>query len=145
MIRNRAPRAVTLLIAVVGVASLLAGCMSPDASQAMDRMNADRAANGMHPLINNEMLNQKAQAWADRLASQNTLYHSNLPDGISGCWRSLGENVGYGGSVAIVENAYMNSPGHRANILNTNYQYAGMGVAYNGPLVFTVQEFMQGC
>lgn len=137
--------AATFAAAAIAVMALLTSCVSPQAREAADRLNADRGAYGMGPLITTDMLNAKAQAWADRLASQNTLYHSNLTDGISGCWRSLGENVGYGGSIAQVENTYMNSPPHRANILSSNYRDVGTGVAWNGNRVFTVQEFMQPC
>lgn len=145
MTRRTVTRTGKILVAAVGIAMLVTSCLSPQAQETADRLNADRAANGRPALVVNQMLANKAQAWAARLAGQYTLYHSNLSDNISGCWRSLGENVGYGGSIAIVENAYMNSSGHRANILNSGYQYVGTGVAYNGPLVFTVQEFMQGC
>jgi uncharacterized protein YkwD len=91
------------------------------------------------------MLQAKAQAWADRLANENALYHSHLADGIGGCWRELGENVGYGGSIADIQGAYMSSAGHRANILNARFNYAAVGVAHRGDRVFTVQVFMQGC
>ena len=39
----------------------------------------------------------------------------------------------------------MASPGHRANILNANFNTAAVGVATNGSRVFTVQVFMQTC
>jgi uncharacterized protein YkwD len=126
-------------------AALFASCESAEAQETADRLNADRATYGLRALPTNDMLNAKAQAWAERLARENTLYHSNLPDGITGCWRSIGENVGYGGSIAIVEQAYMNSSGHRANILGTQWNRVGTGVAWNGPKVFTVQVFEQAC
>ncbi len=145
MNRTTTQRVAKVLAAAVATMMLLASCMSPEASDAADRLNADRAAYGMPRLVSNDMLNAKAQAWAERLARENTLYHSNLADGIYSRWCALGENVGYGGSIAIVENAYMNSPGHRANILNGSYRWVGTGVAWNGNKVFTVQEFMQPC
>jgi len=60
-------------------------------------------------------------------------------------WCSLGENVGYGPSVAAIEDAYMNSSGHRANILSTKWNGAGVGYATNGKRVFTVQVFIKTC
>lgn len=137
--------AATLLVAAIAVTALLAGCTSPQAQEATARLNADRGAYGLAPLVSSDMLNAKAQMWAQVLAGQDTLFHSNLTDGIGGCWRSLGENVGYGGSIATVESSYMNSPPHRANILSSSYRYVGTGVAWNGNMVFTVQEFMQPC
>jgi len=46
---------------------------------------------------------------------------------------------------ADIERAYMASPGHRANILNGNFNRAAVGVAHRGNQVFTVQVFLQSC
>jgi uncharacterized protein YkwD len=135
-------------LACVAIAAvvLLSACFTvTEPQQALDAMNADRNANGVASDPMSGMLMYKAQAWADRLARENTLYHSALTDGISGCWRSLGENVGYGRSIGEVEQAYMASPHHRENIVNRNFNYAAVGVAHNGDRVFTVQVFLQSC
>ena len=58
---------------------------------------------------------------------------------------SLGENVGYGPSIATIESAYMNSPGHRANILASKWNGVGTGYATNGDRVYTVQVFIKTC
>jgi uncharacterized protein YkwD len=137
----------TALAAVVLVAafSLLTACLSPDQDQVRIAMNNDRVAYGLGALSVQMDAQNKAQAWAQKLASENTLYHSNLPDGINVRWCSLGENVGYGPSISAIETGYMNSPGHKANILNTTWNGVGTGVAYNGDRVFTVQVFIQTC
>lgn len=47
-------------------------------------------------------------------------------------WRSCGENIAAGQSTPEeVVNAWMNSPGHRANILNPDYEYLGVGFYYD--------------
>jgi uncharacterized protein YkwD len=131
-----------LLVAVL----VLASCAGPsEQTQGLDAMNADRRNNAIAPVTVDGMLQAKAQAWAERLAHENRLYHSTLADGVGGCWRSLGENVGNGGSIADIERAYMASPGHRANILNRTFDRAAVGVAHRGNQVFTVQVFMQSC
>jgi len=59
--------------------------------------------------------------------------------GYSG-WMALGENVAYGyGSVESVMAGWMNSSGHRANILNANFTHVGLGraTAANGTLYWT--------
>ena len=54
----------------------------------------------------------------------------------------LGENVGHGPSVAAIEQAFMNSPGHRANILNPEFNWAGTGVSVAADgTVYLVQVF----
>ena len=87
----------------------------------------------------------KAQAWAERLASDGYLHHSNLTDGIHVRWCSLGENVGMGPTVTAVEQAYMASSGHRANILATRWNGVGVGYAKRGNTVYTVQVFIKTC
>ena len=137
----------TAIVAVVLVAafSLLTACLSPDQDQALSAMNRDRAAYRLGSLPMQGDAQAKAQAWAQKLASENTIYHSNLSDGIGVRWCSIGENVGYGPSIDAIETGYMNSSGHKANILNTKWNGVGTGVAYNGPRVFTVQVFIQTC
>jgi uncharacterized protein YkwD len=125
---------------------LLSACFGENEQQVgMTYLNYDRVSHGAPATTHHGMLQAKAQAWAERLASENTLYHSRLADGIGGCWRSLGENVGYGGSIAQIQAAYMASPGHRDNVMNPAFGYAAVGVAHRGDRVFTVQVFMQGC
>ncbi|MHB8513582.1 MAG: CAP domain-containing protein [Actinomycetota bacterium] len=61
------------------------------------------------------------------MAAQQNLYHNpNLANEVQG-WTVLGENVGYGGSVSDLMNAFMNSPEHRSNILDTDYNQFGIG------------------
>jgi uncharacterized protein YkwD len=136
-------------LASVALATVLlfSACFGGPSEQqvGMDYLNYDRMSHGAPATVHSGMLQAKAQAWAERLANENTLYHSRLADGISGCWRSLGENVGYGGSIAQIQSAYMASPGHRANVMNSSFNYAAVGVAHRGNVTFTVQVFMQGC
>jgi len=134
--------AVTVLVAAV---ALLSACLGPQQETVRTEMNADRVANGLSALPVNYQAQAKAQAWAERLAREQKLYHSNLPDGITQSWCSLGENVGYGPSVAAIQDAYMNSPGHRANILASKWNGVGVGYATNGRTVYTVQVFIKAC
>jgi len=140
------PRVLRLAIAallVLVMGSTLTSCRSSEQARVADLVNQTRAQYGRSYLRDNLQLDQKAQAWAEHLARVNTLKHSDLPEGISYQWRSLAENVGYGGSIDQVHQAYMNSPGHRANILDSRWNYMGTGVAWRGNRVFTVQVFMQ--
>lgn len=81
----------------------------------------------MGQLSSNGTLNSYSQSCADRLAAAGLpLVHSSPTPGF-GWW---GENIAYGyGSQASVFNAWMNSPGHRANILRPQFTYMGLGFA----------------
>ena len=132
---------------ILAVCFLLGACLRPSQELVLTELNADRRAHELPALNINWNAQTKAQAWADKLARENKLYHSTLPDGIKVKWCSLGENVGYGPSVTAIEDAYMASPGHRANILSTKWNGAGVGYAKtpDSKRIFTVQVFIKTC
>lgn len=90
----------------------------------LNSANDHRAANGIGPLAWNSTLANAACSWAAQQASENRMYHGphTWPSGA----RTVGENVAYGyASAALVMNGWMNSPGHRANILNGAFTMMG--------------------
>jgi len=133
----------------MATAMILSACLTPEQDSVLSELNADRRANNRTTLAVQADAQVKAQAWAEKLAREGKLYHSNLSDGIGVRWCSLGENVGYGGSVASVQDAYMRSSGHKANVLSTAWNGVGVGYAkgkVNGHnVVFTVQVFIKTC
>lgn len=141
---THSPKLIMVAVAAV-LAIVLTACLSPGQTSVASEMNADRVANGRRSLPNHSSLDQKAQAWAEKLARDNKLSHSNLSSGAPSCWKALGENVGMGPSVPSIQDAYMRSSDHRTNILNTKWDHVGVGHATRGDRVFTVQVFMQGC
>ncbi len=134
-----------LFLPILAALFLLCGCLNLGQQSVYDEIKADRHAHNLRMPPVQRDAQRKAQAWADKLARENTLYHSTLSDGITVKWCSLGENVGYGPSVHAVEKAYMASSGHRANILSTKWNGVGVGYATNGKRVFTVQVFIKTC
>lgn len=99
--------------------------------------NQARAANGLGPLNLNAKLNNGAQAKAQDMITKNYWSH-NAPDGTQPWkfftsygyqYQKAGENLAYGfdGSAQAVD-GWMNSAGHRANILGA-YKDIGFGIA----------------
>ena len=141
-----------LIIALAGlllVGTLTSACESTpaDRTAVIDYVNASRAKAGLPPLRENVTLDRKADAWAQHLRDVCDLSHSKLSDGAPSDWMKLGENVGYGGTIDQVHVAYMNSPGHRANILDPSFTSMGAAAVWGdcadgSHRVFTVQEFM---
>ena len=86
----------------------------------------------------------KAQAWAELMAAEDDLKHSNLSDGITGDWLVIGENVGYSSDIATVHQAFLDSPSHRANIVDARFNWVGTGYAV-GPdgRIWVSQVFVQ--
>jgi uncharacterized YkwD family protein len=112
-------------------------------------VNEQRAANGLAPLTLNEKLSNAARAKSQDMHDNNYFDH-NSPTygspfqmltsfGIS--YRAAGENIamGYATPEAVVT-AWMNSTGHRANILNASYTQIGVGYVASGS--YWTQEFI---
>lgn len=137
-----AKRPTFLLIVLLTAVALAVSACGPKQLDSFQRINYDRTGNGLVGLSINETLMVKAQAWSEYLASASSLQHSQLAQSVDPGWRMLGENVGYGPSPEAVQQAFMRSPGHRANILNPEFNWAGTGVSIssNGT-VYVVQIF----
>lgn len=143
---SRSRRILGSLAAIAVATAVLAGCLSDEQVTVQKQINNSRAASGIAALADYQPADSKAQAWAEHLASIGRLEHSNLTSGYqSGTWCRLGENVGMGPSLASIHNALMASSGHRANILNRNYDHVGTGVVKKGNTYYVVQEFVDRC
>ena len=136
-----------------GVAGMLAGVLAMLAlvgssctrnAYAFDsaaQVNATRSSSGLSKLAIDDTLVAKAQAWAERMASAGKISHSQLTDGAGSNWSVLAENVGMASSITQMHSLFMNSPSHRANIVNGSFDRIGTGVAESGGRLFVVQVF----
>lgn len=93
------------------------------------------------PLVKNNLLMSYAQKWSNKMASRNLLFHSNMKDimalGFNGC----AENIAYGAnSPEKVMKTWLNSSGHKKNILNSSMTDIGCGMSLseNGKLYWCV-------
>ncbi|MEV4945685.1 sigma-70 family RNA polymerase sigma factor [Streptomyces sp. NPDC053755] len=107
------------------------------AQQVIDIVNSERSKAGCGPLAGNDLLDRAAQGHSDDMAARDYFDHTN-PDGdgpgervtATGYrWSTYGENIAMGqSSAAQVMESWMNSPGHRANILNCSFKEIGIGI-----------------
>jgi hypothetical protein len=120
--------------------------------------NAQRTTDHEASLSLDQQLTTAAQAKAEDMVKANYWAH-NSPDGktpwsfitTSGYqYQAAGENLAYGFSSATdTVTGWMNSPEHRANILNTTYENVGFGIASSpnyqnqGPETIVVAEYAQ--
>lgn len=113
-----------------------------NASDVINLSNQERASNGLPALSYNAKLTSAAQAKAQDMFAKDYWAH-NSPDGktpwdfISEAgyvYITAGENLakGFDTSAGVVQ-GWMNSPGHRANILNSSFMETGVA-AVNGTL-----------
>ncbi len=140
-------RFLSLLAAAAFVATLITALNVGSASAApgtwLTRINNYRAANGRIRLAEDYQASQVAQKWTQQMAATNRLAHNpNYTTQVTTSWYRIGENVGYGGSEATVFQAFLNSTGHRANILRPEYNRVGIGQVVVNGRVWTTHVFI---
>ena len=116
-------------------------------------VNQDRAANGAGPLAWSASLARVAQYRAQDMLNRNYFSHYDPATGqlafaqLMHLWgipySTAGENIAWSTnpSMAGINTMFMNSPEHRANILNGAYRRLGVGVASNGVKTMVVEVF----
>lgn len=111
-------------------------------------VNKERKANGLNPLRLSPLLSEAALVRAGEIPIS---FSHTRPDG-SSCftaiselnisYKTAAENIAYGQkNPESVMNAWMNSSGHRSNILNKNVDYIGVGVNYQNGTYYWSQFF----
>jgi uncharacterized protein YkwD len=152
--RNLGAYGVTLVIGLFGATGLVRGCKAPApapapaasaavmnvAEQCTSMVNAERAARGVAPVSVHPSVQFAAESHAKYEALASVMTHVS-PNGARGgdriagagyAWRTWGENVAAGqADCTTVMAAWMNSPGHRDNILNPAFSHIGMAAAAN--------------
>jgi hypothetical protein len=75
------------------------------------------------------------------MASGAGLVHDpNVASQLSGGWTKLGENIGAGGNVTAIYNAFVNSEFHFTNMIDPTYNLTGIGVVLSPPSTLWVTE-----
>lgn len=113
-------------------------------AQFVAKVNAAREANGQQPYALLADLTAVARQHSATMAAQQSLYHTPGLTTLVQNWQAVGENVGEGPSVADVAVAFIQSPEHRANILDHDFTQIGVGVSVdrNGT-VWVTQDFRE--
>src|SRR4051812_46188065 len=86
-------------------------------------------------------LNSVAQGWADHMAAAGLLSHNPALTSQVANWQTVGENVGEGPDVPSLDTAFWNSPGHRANVLDTSYSDVGIGSTWSDGVLWITVDF----
>jgi uncharacterized protein YkwD len=116
----------------------------------LELMNQKRVEAGLQPLTSDNKLVEVARYKSNDMIQNNFFSHTN-PDGTK--WTNWlhtlgyeytlsGENIAYNTSDAVeLFNQWWNSPGHRANMMNSAYNKVGIGVIYGNGKYMGSQEF----
>jgi len=118
-----------LALLIPATTAVSASCWSYSGSDKKfaKKINNSRKGAGRGGLKLDPQLSKVAMKQTKTMISKNLLHHTpNLGKRVTK-WNALGENVGYGGGVDSLHKAFMNSPSHKANILNSKFRYVGVG------------------
>ncbi len=130
-------------------------------NQILQLTNNERKNNGVNPLVYDSSLAAIARAHSQDMLNNNYFSHINLNgDDPSERASKAGYNIHKSYQVGVAENIgmtegyvsssniaqefiemWMNSPGHRSNILNSQYNRLGVGVASRGSKIIATQVF----
>ena len=122
----------SLLVVTTPTNAAAGACWTPKPEEQAfrEKMNLERAATGAGQLQLDPELSKAARVHTREMTSRDLLYHTPNNDLTRRVthWSVLGENVGVGGTVDSLDDAFINSPAHRANILYSSFRYVGIGV-----------------
>ncbi len=133
-------------VAVAAVLLLGTGGASPAAAAPgtwLSRINDFRGQNGLGPLAEDRVSSDVAQRWTATMAANDNLAHNTqVGQQVTTPWTRLGENVGYGTDEASLFQAFVNSSGHRANLLGA-FNGVGIGQVSSGGRLWTTHVFIE--
>jgi uncharacterized protein YkwD len=135
--KNRILSALALLAVLLPLV-VMSGCgrtktldTGPEISRAeiMFAHNKERGMKGVEPMAEDATLQDRAQKWAEWMAQNGSLVHSKLTMTGTG-FNRMGENIAMGYTdIDSVMQGWMNSSGHKRNIMDPKFNKAGFGYA----------------
>ena len=147
-------RCLTIIAAVLPVALLLDPALHARQTSVADKTlldsaNHDRSAAGLTPLKWDPALAKAAHQHALRMAHMNQLSHQfpgepSMQDRARQAgahFSMIAENVAQGPTPASIHTQWMNSPPHRANLLDPELTAVGISVVQSGNTLFAVEDF----
>jgi hypothetical protein len=147
-------KSIVLVIVVCCLACLQAWAQQDTASRARhiaELTNRDREAHGLDTLQWNDSLAAAALAHSERMAEEDELSHqysgeANLGQRAARAgvhFRGIAENIATGSSDEQIEQEWMHSPPHRANILDPRLNAIGVGVVERGGTLYVTEDFAE--
>lgn len=110
--------------------------MNTDEKEVFDLINKQRTNNGLQALKVDSETQRVARIKAEDMVNNNYFSHNSPTYGspfdmlksFKVSYKTAGENIAANSSNSGAVNSWMNSSGHKANILNSNFNYTGIGV-----------------
>ncbi len=114
----------------------IAAELTADEKEVFQLINEQRKANGLEALVIDAEVQRVARIKAQDMVDNNYFSHTSPTYGspfemlksFKVSYQTAGENIAGNSSNSAAVKAWMNSAGHKANILNGNFNYTGIGV-----------------
>lgn len=119
-----------------GTSGTQTSSMNSDEKEVFDLINKQRTNNGLPALKNDSEVQRIARIKAQDMVDNNYFSHNSPTYGspfdmlksFKVLYKTAGENIAANSSNSSAVTAWMNSSGHKANILNSSFNYTGIGV-----------------
>jgi|GEM_PF-2568049 len=111
-----------------------------DEARVLSLIRQTRVSVGAPALAVDPGLTSIARNWAAKVARDGALSHNGALASQVNASR-VSENVGMGPSIDVVHQAFLNSAGHRANMVDTGVNAVGVGVVWANGTVYIVQDY----
>lgn len=152
-VARRIARPFIFLVLIIGLvawselsAAIATEFMSAQEAELSRLLNNERVGNGLPPLSSSEALRTVARRHSQRMLIEGRIFHNQrLKEDVAAlfpAWQRIGENVGVGPDVPAVHRAFMQSPAHRANVLDPDFAHLGVGVVSGGNRLFMTENFL---
>lgn len=119
-----------------GTSGTQTSSMNLDEKEVFDLINKQRTNNGLPALKNDSEVQRIARIKAQDMVDNNYFSHNSPTYGspfdmlksFKVSYKTAGENIAANSSNSSAVTAWMNSSGHKANIVNSSFNYTGIGV-----------------
>ncbi len=137
---------VVTALALTGATGVLtapaAGAQTTAEARFVTKINNFRLNHGLQPLRLRAKLTRYARSHSGDMSRGRVLFHTTSFSALC-CWASISENVGTGSGVGSTHRMFLQSEGHRANILDPDKVAIGVGVVRSDGRIWVTEIFRQ--
>ena len=138
------------LVAPPAFAQVAGSDQAADEARFVDLINGERARVGLPALRVVPELVTVGRQWSAEMIARDSgsdgcsvVHNPDFVNKVTVAWQRLGENVGCGSvDIASLQSRFVLSPSHYRNIVDPSFDSVGVGVAYDGDVLYVTQQFM---
>ena len=132
------------------LAQVAARDQATDEVRFVDLINGERAKVGLPALQVVPELVGLGRQWSNEMMALDSgsipcsvVHNPDFVGKVSSPWQRLGENVGCGNvDISTLHARFVSSPGHYRNIVDPTFDSIGIGIVYDGDVLYVTQQFM---